>query len=367
MSSGMKTRGSKKRAENQKSGDEVQNIYGGELEKQVEHLKTVVKTLASNFSDVKKSSARAMVPTVPTPTNDDSTSFAINENLVLQEQVSNLQHDMVALKSEISEVTYLLKKMLTEESRAEIRPMKALPSEKMTLQSSKLSKWSITAPERNSEMEYSFSSQIGENRHEKGKGEKSSSVRRKQQPGKQERSDDNSSVDTCSSSGGGKNSNVDIDEENCSGSLNGSEGSYNPSICESSVAKKSEKDYGKAFHWFITRYAIGNRCKTESEPLDAIQVNQLKSSGMLVGMSALFQLGRNFCIKKSAEYSDIYVNAVSTEFFGCTLERVYDAPLSKSVLCCFPITPLFLLHFLDRSTEDLNSQQKCLRSHIGKI
>ncbi len=92
----------------------------------------------------------------------------------------------------------------------------------------------------------------------------------------------------------------------------------------------------------------------------------LQSSGTLVTMTVLFQLGRNYCTKKSSEYSDMYVNAVATEYFGCISERVYDAPLGNSILMCFAITPLFLLSFLDWSTEDLNSQRKWIKSSYCK-
>lgn len=152
----------------------------------------------------------------------------------------------------------------------------------------------------------------------------------------------------------------DVDEEN---SQAGSDNIYDPSfVGDTSVTRKSEKEYGTAFHSFITKYANGNKYKTETDPLDATQINQLKSSGTLVVMSLLFQLGHNNCTKKSAEYSDMYVNAVSTEYFGCISERVYDSPVGNAITCCFPITPLFLLHFLDRSSEDLNSQRKWLKS-----
>jgi hypothetical protein len=199
-----------------------------------------------------------------------------------------------------------------------------------------------------------------ENKKEKILSARAGSGNRKQQ-GKHDKSDD-SSVETCSSSnsGGGKESIGNLEDNH---SEDGSHDMYHtPSIEDSSVTRISDKDYGKAFHAFITKYANGNKYKTESEPLDATEINQLKSSGTLVVMTVLFQLGRNCCTMKSAEYSDMYVNAVSTEFFGCISERVYDAPVGNSILCCFPITPMFLLFFLDRSSEDLNSQRKWLKS-----
>lgn len=49
MSSGVKTRGSKKKESDQKSEEKVQIIENEIREQQVEHLKTVVKTLSSNF------------------------------------------------------------------------------------------------------------------------------------------------------------------------------------------------------------------------------------------------------------------------------------------------------------------------------
>lgn len=93
------------------------------------------------------------------------------------------------------------------------------------------------------------------------------------------------------------------------------------------TTRKSSKNYGKALHTFITRYANGNRYVTESGPQDATQINQLKSNGSLVIITVLFQLGRNSCTKKSSEFLDMYTNATATEYFGCIQERIEDAKL----------------------------------------
>lgn len=71
-----------------------------------------------------------------------------------------------------------------------------------------------------------------------------------------------------------------------------------------------------------------------------------ESNRTLVTRTLLFQLGHNLCTNKSAEYSDIYVNA-----------RV-----KKSIFfCSYPTTPMFLLYFLNRSLQlDLNLQKKLL-------
>ena len=281
------------------------------------------------------------------------------DNSDLEGQVIHLKSEVSSLKTELTEVTSLLKLLILENNRKiEVAPK--VPD--MTSSSN----WpkEVGSPERNTQMDYNSEYHKRKETKKDKKPKKTSSTYKRQ--GKQGDSD-NSSLDTRSSSnsGGGKDSDFGTESGHESRSIEDEveEDCYHNSIDNNTfTSRKSSSDYGKAFHTFITRYSNGNRYKTESDPLDATQINQLKSSGTLVVMTVLFQLGRNFCTKKSAEYSDMYVNAVATEYFGCIPERVHDSPLGNSVLMCFPITPLFLLSFLDRSTEDLNSQQKWMRS-----
>lgn len=116
MSSGVKTRGSKKKESDQKSEEKVQIIENEIREQQVEHLKTVVKTLASNFSEVKRSAERARGQSVPELEKTTLTE-AERENLDLKEQVGGLKQEFASLKSELSEVTQLLKMLLVESPR----------------------------------------------------------------------------------------------------------------------------------------------------------------------------------------------------------------------------------------------------------
>lgn len=116
--------------------------------------------------------------------------------MYLKEQVGGLKQEFASLKSELSEVTQLLKMLLVESPREGT----------VQMMTSKISSKVESSRNPDIEMAQSFTSQRI-NKNDKVIIARASYVNRKQ--GKQRKSDD-SSVETCSSSsisGGGKDSN----------------------------------------------------------------------------------------------------------------------------------------------------------------
>ena len=253
------------------------------LEARLNNLTTVAKTLASNFSDVKKS-----IDSVSSSSRqraEQQGQITARENSELEAQVGILKDEVSSLKTTLFEINSLLKKLVVDNNNnnkhSKMQTSPKSTSAEMRLSSTWLNQSDMS--ERINAVSYGF----GNQKHKESKKDKKPTFKRQ---GKQVNSED-SSLETCSSSsGGGKDSNAGIESEQESEASKGDmeEDSYNHSLDNdtcTAMRKSNSNEYGQAFHSFITTYANGNRYKTESDPLDATQINQLKSSGNLVYFS----------------------------------------------------------------------------------
>ncbi len=75
-------------------------------------MKTVVKTLARNFSDVKKSAERARSQSTSESDEIEATTTTNEYSSALNEKVVGLKHEVASLQSDLSKVIQLLRQLL---------------------------------------------------------------------------------------------------------------------------------------------------------------------------------------------------------------------------------------------------------------
>ena len=119
----MTTRYSKKvDAEKLQSATEIENQATEDvlLESRLDHLTTVVKTLASTFSEVKKSTENAAASSSKKSKSREKISSSENSDLDIK--INCLNSEVSLIKTELTEISSMLKMLMIEKNTEKSEP-----------------------------------------------------------------------------------------------------------------------------------------------------------------------------------------------------------------------------------------------------